>query len=78
MKLVMDMFKHYRISADGRLYKPKLFTYYGDSELMYYTLGLQLGEVIKIVQFTTFEGELDTSSTQVIILSKVEVKKIIK
>ena len=74
----MDMFKHYRISADGRLYKPKLFTYFGDSELMHYTLGLQLGEVIKIVQFTTFNGELDTSLTQVIILSKRNTKKLIK
>ena len=78
MKLVMNMFKHYRISADGRLYKPVLFTHFGDSELMHYTLGLQLGEVIKIVQFTTFDGELDTSLTQVIILSKRNTKKLIK
>lgn len=78
MKLVMEMFKKYRVTDDGRLYKPKLFYYFGDSELMHYTLGLQLGEVIKIVQFTTFDGELDTSLTQVIILSKRNTKKLIK
>ena len=78
MKLVMEMFKKYRVTEDGRLYKPKLFSHFGDSELMHYTLGMELGEVIKIIQFTTFDGELDTSLTQVIILSKRNVKKIIK
>ena len=78
MKLVMEMFKKYRVTEDGRLYKPKLFSHFGDSELMHYTLGMELGEVIKIIQVTTFDGELDTSLTQVIILSKRNVKKIIK
>ena len=78
MKLVIEVYNKNKYSADGRLYKPKLFTYFGDSELMHYTLGMELGEVIKIIQFTTFDGELDMSLTQVIILSKGTVKKIIK
>ena len=79
-KLVMEMFTKYRISANGRLYKPKLFTYYGDSELMHYTLGMELEpyKVIKIIQFTTFDGELDTSLTQVTILSSLDLEKLNK
>ena len=42
MKLVMEMFKKYRVTDDGRLYKPKLFSHFGDSELKHYTLGLKL------------------------------------
>ena len=78
MKLVIEVYNKNKYSADGRLYKPKLFSHFGDSELMHYTLGMELGEVIKIIQFTTFDGELDMSLTQVIILSKGTVKKIIK
>jgi hypothetical protein len=37
MKLVMEMFKKYRVTEDGRLYKPKLFSHFGDSKLMHYT-----------------------------------------
>lgn len=79
MKLVMNMFKKYRVTEDGRLYKPKLFTHFGDSELMHYTLGMELEpyKVIKIVQFVTFDGKLDNSLTNVTILSDRDFKKLI-
>lgn len=79
-KLVMEMLKKYRISADGRLYKPKLFTYYGDSELMHYTLGMELEpyKVIKIIQFITFNGKLDDTFTSVCHLSSLDLEKLNK
>ena len=63
MKLVMEMFTKYRVTEDGRLYKPKLFSHFGDSELMHYTLGMELEpyKIIKIIQFVTFDGKLDNS-----------------
>lgn len=78
MKLVMEMFKRYRVTEDGRLYKPKLFTYFGDSELMHYTLGLELEpyKIIKIIQFSTLNGELDNSLTNVTVLSNRDFKKL--
>ena len=79
MELVMEMFKKYRVTGDGRLYKPKLFSHFGDSELMHYTLGMELEPygVVKIIQFATFNGELDNSLTQVVILSNRDFKKLI-
>ena len=41
-KLVMEVYNKNKYSADGRIYKPVLFTHFGDSELMHYTLGLKL------------------------------------
>ena len=78
MKLVMEMFKKYRVTEDGRLYKPKLFSHFGDSELMHYTLGMELEpyKIIKIIQFVTFDGKLDNSLTKVIVLSNREFKKL--
>ena len=78
MKLVMEMFKKYRVTEDGRLYKPKLFSHFGDSELMHYTLGMELEpyKIIKIIQFVTFDGKLDNSLTKVIVLSNRELKKL--
>ena len=78
MKLVMEMFKKYRVTDDGRLYKPKLFSHVGDSELMHYTLGMELEpyKIIKIIQFVTFDGKLDNSLTKVIVLSNRELKKL--
>ena len=78
MKLVMEMFKKYRVTDDGRLYKPKLFSYFGDSELMHYTLGMELEpyKVIKIIQFVTFDGKLDNSLTNVTVLSNRDFKKL--
>ena len=60
MKLVMEMFK---VTDGGWLYKPKLFSYFDDSELMHYTLGMELEpyKIIKIIQFVTFNGKLDNS-----------------
>ena len=78
MKLVMNMFKKYRVTEDGRLYKPKLFSHFGDSELIHYTLGMELEpyKIIKIIQFVTFDGKLDNSLTKVIVLSNRELKKL--
>ena len=78
MKLVMEMFKKYRVTDDGRLYKPKLFSHFGDSELMHYTLGMELEpyKVIKIIQFVTFDGKLDNSLTNVTVLSNRDFKKL--
>jgi hypothetical protein len=78
MKLVMEMFKKYRVTDDGRIYKPVLFTHFGDSKLMHYTLGLKLEpyKVIKIIQFVTFDGKLDNSLTNVTVLSNRDFKKL--
>ena len=79
-KLVMEMFKKYRTSADGRIYKPVLFTHFGDSELMYYTLGLKLEpyKVIKIIQFCSWHGKLDDTFTSVCHLSSLDLEKLNK
>ena len=79
-KLVMEMFKKYRISADGRVYKPKLFTHFGDSELMYYTLGLKLEpyKTVKIIQFCSWHGKLDDTFTSVCHLSSLDLEKLNK
>ena len=65
MKLVMEMYNKNKYSADGRIYKPVLFTHFGDSELMNYTLGMELEpyKIIKIIQFVTFDWKLDNSLT---------------
>lgn len=78
MKLVMEMFTKYRVTDDGRLYKPKLFSRFGDSELMHYTLGMELEpyKIIKIIQFVTFDGKLDNSLTNVTVLSNRDFKKL--
>ena len=78
MKLVIEMFKKYRVTDDGRLYKPKLFSHFGDSELMHYTLGMELEpyKIIKIIQFVTFDGKLDNSLTNVTVLSNRDFKKL--
>ena len=61
MKLVIEVYNKNKYSADGRLYKPKLFSHFGDSELKHYTLGMELEpyKIIKIIQFVTFDGKLD-------------------
>ena len=78
MKLVTEVYNKNKYSADGRLYKPVLFTHFGDSELMHYTLGMELEpyKIIKIIQFVTFDGKLDNSLTKVIVLSNREFKKL--
>ena len=80
MELVMEMYNKNKYSADGRLYKPKLFSHFGDSELMHYTLGMELEpyKIIKIIQFVTFDGKLDDTSTSVCHLSSLDLEKLNK
>lgn len=68
-KLVMEVYNKNKYSADGRLYKPVLFTHFGDSELMHYTLGLKLEPYknVKIIQFCSWHGKLDDTFTSVFI-----------
>jgi hypothetical protein len=80
MKLVMEMFKKYRVTEDGRLYKPVLFTHFGDSKLMHYTLGLKLEPYknVKIIQFCSWHGKLDDTFTSVCHLSSLDLEKLNK
>ena len=79
-KLVMEMFKKYRVADDGRMYKPALFTHFGDSELMHYTLGLKLEPYknVKIIQFCSWHGKLDDMFTSVCHLSSLDLEKLNK
>ena len=79
-KLVMEVYNKNKYSADGRIYKPVLFTHFGDSELMNYTLGLKLEPYknVKIIQFCSWHGKLDDTFTNVCHLSSLDLEKLNK